>query len=174
MNNQKRLIHSLFHTPAQKETSCVVPCKLITIPQQRQHLEITLQAFADACNYVWIFGREKGVSQQWQLHQACYQVIRELYGLPANLAIRAVARVAPALKDDRKMFYPFLPYQIVFDTRTFSFKESEWAVGLTLLNGREKFHLDIGACHIKVLQGKNPSSAILFKKYKSYYLDIQV
>jgi len=164
----------IISSTLQKETSRMVPCKLITIPQQKHHLDMTLQAFADACNYVWMFGKENGVSQQWQLHQACYQVIRELYGLPANLAIRAVARVAPRLKGEKSVLSPFLPNHIIFDSRTFLLKDNEWAVGLTLLNGREKFHLDIGNCQKRVLQGKNPASAVLFKKYKSYYLDIQI
>lgn len=165
----------MIYSPLHREASLTVPCKLITIPQQRQQLDITLQAFADACNYVWMFGRENGVSQQWQLHQACYQIIRELYGLPANLAIRAVARVAPRLKEEKLMFPPFVPNHIVFDSRTFLLrKENEWSVGLTLLSGREKFHLDIGKCQKKVLEGKRSASATLFKKYKSYYLDIQV
>lgn len=158
----------------QRQTGFVVPCKLTTGPQQRHKLDTTLQAFADACNYVWTYGKENKVSQQWQLHQACYQQIRERYGLPANLAIRAVARVAPALKGDKSIFYPFPPNHVVFDSRTFILKNEEWTVGLTLLDGREKFHLDIGNCQKKVLYGKNPASAILFKKYKSYYLDIQV
>lgn len=158
----------------QRQTGCVVPCKLIAVPQQREHLDSTLQAFAEACNYVWTFGRQNNVSQQWQLHQACYQQIRELYGLPANLAIRAVAKVAPALKDQKNILQPFVPNHVVFDSRTFLLRSGEWTVGLTLLNGREKFHLDIGNCQKKVLSGKNPASAVLFKKYKSYYLDIQV
>jgi hypothetical protein len=158
----------------QRQTGCVVPCKLIAVPQQRNHLDITLQAFADACNYIWVFGKQNNMSQQWHLHQACYQDIRQLYGLPANLAIRAVARVAPILKDPKNVQYPFMPNHVVFDSRTFMLKDGEWAVGLTLLNGREKFHLDIGNCQKKVLFGKNPASATLSKKYKSYYLDIQV
>lgn len=158
----------------QRQTGCVVPCKLIAVPQQQQHLDITLRAFAEACNHVWTFGKQNNVSQQWHLHQACYQEIRELFGLPANLAIRAVARVAPALKDQKNLLYPFAANHIVFDSRTFLLKGGEWAVGLTLLKGREKFHLDIGNCQKRVLAGKQPASAILFKKYKSYYLDIQV
>lgn len=162
------------YSSRQKEIHLTVPCKLITVPQQKQHLDMTLQAFADACNYVWQFGKENNVHQQWQLHQACYQVIRESFGLPANLAIRAVARVAPKLKQEKQFFYPYLPNNIVFDSRTFLLKDREWSVGLTLLHGREKFHLDVGKCQKKVLEGKKFASATLFKKYKSYYLDIQI
>jgi putative transposase len=118
----------------QRQTGCVVPCKLTTGVQQRQHLEATLQAFADACNYVWTYGKQQKVSQQWPLHQACYQQIRERYGLPANLAIRAVARVAPSLRAEKAGFCPFQPNHIVFDSRTFMLKIDEWTVGLTLLH----------------------------------------
>jgi predicted transposase len=151
-----------------------VPCKLLIIPQQKEHLESTLQAFADACNYIWTYGTKNDISQQKKLHEACYQYVRENFNLPANLTIRAIARVAILLKDKTNRLPPFLPNQVIFDTRTFQLKDKEWAVGLTLLNGREKFHLDIGSYQKKALTGKNITSAALIKKYKSYYLDIQI
>ncbi len=160
--------------PKTLEKNIAIPCKLLIIPQQREHLESTLQAFADACNYVWLFGKENGVSQQRKLHEACYQDIRDKFGLPANLTIRALARVATLLYYDKSSLYPFVPNKIAFDSRTFMLKDKEWSIGLTLLHGREKFHLDIGNFQKKKLQGRNITSATLVKKYKSYYLDIQV
>ena len=151
-----------------------VPCKLVIIPQQKEHLDNTLQAFADACSYIWAYGKENKISQQKKLHEACYQTVREKFNLPANLTIRSIARVAILLKDGQAMLPPFQPNQVIFDTRTFQLKDKEWAVGLTLLHGREKFHLDIGSYQKKALTGKNITSAALIKKYKSYYLDIQI
>jgi predicted transposase len=151
-----------------------VPCKLVIIPQQKEHLESTLHAFADACNYIWSYGKQHGISQQKKLHEACYQHVREKFNLPANLTIRSIARVAILLKDKHNTLPPFQPNQVNFDTRTFQLKDKEWAVGLTLLNGREKFHLDIGSYQKKALTGKSITSAALIKKYKSYYLDIQI
>lgn len=151
-----------------------IPCKLVIIPQQKEHLDSTLQAFADACKHIWAYGKGHGISQQKKLHEACYQYVRETFNLPANLTIRAIARVAILLRDKNNALPPFQPNQVNFDTRTFQLKYKEWAVGLILLHGREKFHLYIGSCQKKVLAGKSITSAALIKKYKSYYLDIQV
>jgi predicted transposase len=151
-----------------------IPCKLIALTPQKDQLEATCQAFANACDYVWTFGKETGIFQQWELHQACYKHIRTHFQLPANLAIRAIARVATLLKRKETSVSPFVPNQIDFDSRTFLLKESDWSVGLTLVSGREKFHLDINPHHMKVLKGKNPVSATLKRKYKSYYLEIPI
>ncbi len=93
-------------------------CKLAVVPQQREYLESTFQAFADACNYLWEYGHRHQLFQQWGLHQACYRTIRKQFSLPANLAIRAIARVATDLKGERSV-YPFQPDSILFDSRTF-------------------------------------------------------
>jgi hypothetical protein len=146
------------------------------VPQQKEHLEITLQAFAKACDHIWLFAKENQMSQQWHLHQACYQYIRENFRLPANLAIRAIARIAPLLKEGKLVFFPFMPNVLIFDSRTFTLNRTDstnWSISITLLHGREKFHLDLGNHQIKLLKDKNVTSAVLLKKYKSYYLDIQ-
>ena len=162
-------------SPSYSNTS-VIPCRLLMVPQQREHLEITLEAFAKACNYIWIYAKHNQVNQQWNLHQACYQYIRENFRLPANLAIRAIARLAPLLKKDTASLYPFPPNLLVFDSRTFTLHKTDftnWSISVTLLHGREKFHLDLGNHQISLLKDKHITSAVLLKKYKSYYLDIQ-
>jgi putative transposase len=166
----------IFQTTHSTHTS-LVPCKLVMIPQQRQHLDNTLQAFADACNYIWEYAQQNQVSRQWHLHQACYQHIRKNFNLPANLAIRAIARVAPLLRKRKSAAYPFVPNLLVFDSRIFKlYKQGQlnWSLSITLLGGREKFELDLGAHQMKMLKDKDITSAILLKKYKSYYLDIPI
>lgn len=155
----------------------VVPCKLLMVPQQRERLEVTLEAFAKACNYIWLYAKKHQLSQQWYLHQACYQYIRENFRLPANLAIRAIARMAPLLKEGKPVVYPFMPNMVVLDSRTFTLHKtgmSNWSISVTLLEGREKFHLDLGNHQMKMLKDKNVTSSVLLKKYKSYYIDIQI
>jgi hypothetical protein len=147
------------------------------VPKQKEQLEITLQAFADACNYIWQYAKQNQVSGQWHLHQACYMHIRKHFNLPANLAIRAIARVAPLLRKEKSTAYPFLPNLLVFDSRLLKLhkqKSMNWSIGVTLLGGREKIGLDLGAHQMKMLKDREITSAILIKKYKSYYLDIPV
>ncbi len=166
----------MFHTPHYTHIS-LVPCKLVLVPQQKLQLDITLQAFADACNYIWEYAQQNQMSRQGLLHRACYQDIRKNFNLPANLAIRAIARVAPLLRKRKSTAYPFVPNLLVFDSRIFKlYKQGpiNWSLSITLLGGREKFELDLGAHQRKMLTNKEFTSAILIKKYKSYYLDVPV
>jgi putative transposase len=150
-----------------------ISCKIVVIPQQRVLLDATMNAFADASNYVYQYGRSHIIHQQWALHQACYQTVRRKFGLPANLAIRAIARAAAELGRLRYAVPVFAPNQITFDSRTFVLHEVDWSVGITLLNGREKFHMDIGTHQKNLLKNLRPASAVLVKRYKSYYLEIR-
>jgi hypothetical protein len=38
----------------------------------------------------------------------------------------------------------FKPISAIYDARTFSFREKDWTVSLTMLGGRERFALAIG------------------------------
>jgi len=149
-------------------------CRLNFVPQQREQLEATLYAFAAACNRVWTYGLEHNTSQQWLLHQGCYKDIRRTYGIPASLAIRAIARVAIHLKTRKPGAFPYAPNFIAFDSRSFILHKQDWSVGLTLLHGREKFHLDLAKRHQSILAESEPASTVLVKKYRSFYLQFSV
>lgn len=146
-------------------------CKLNIVQQQREHLEETLRAFASACDWIRTYGNEHQTSQQWLLHQGCYKTIRKLYGIPASLAIRAIARVAIDLRLRKSGTFPYLPNFIAFDSRSFMLHQQDWSVGLTLLNGRDKFHLDIAGRQQKLLEEYAPASAVLVTRYRSFYLE---
>lgn len=154
------------------ETIRTISCKLETALRQKNHIEDTLKAFADACNVVAGVGREKKERRQFTLHKLCYRVIREKFGLSANLTVRAIARVAISLK--RKPNSIFRPTSIDFDERIFAFSEKDWSAKLTLLNSREKFYLDIGKYQRNALAGKHPTSAQLVKRNREYFLNIQI
>lgn len=154
--------------------SHTLSCRLNIVSQQREQLETTLNAFADACNSVWTYGVEHNTSQQWVLHQGCYKTIRKQYGIPASLAIRVIARVAIDLKVRKPGAYPYSPNFIAFDSRSFILHKQDWSVGLTLLHGREKFHLDIARRQQCLLEEYAPASVVLIKKYRSFYLEFSM
>jgi len=151
-----------------------IPCKLVVAPHQVAAIEATLQAFADACNWVADWGREHHVSRQYDLHKGCYYTIREKFGLSANLAVRAIARVAPRLSKVKTRNSIFQPTSIDYDKVIFRFHEADWSVGLTLVGGRIRFALKIGDFQYQALRGQKPTSAVLVKKKKGYYINIQV
>jgi len=156
------------------ESIRTISCKLDVADYHALHIEATMKAFADACNYVADWGRKNRVSRQYDLHKACYAEVRSRFGLSANLAVRAIGRVAPRLRKAKTRNSSFKPTSIDYDVRIFRFHEEDWSVGLTLLDGRIRIPLKIGDYQREALAGQKPTSATLSKKRKGYYIDIQV
>lgn len=151
-----------------------ISCKFDTASHQEQHIEATLQAFANACNYIADVGREHEESAKYKLQELCYHDVRERFDLSANLTIRALGRVAPRLGSAETRDSVFRPTSADYDQRIFSFREEDWTVSLTLLKSRERFDLDVGDWQRKELAGHKPTSAVLCKKRGDYYIDIQI
>lgn len=140
--------------------------------EQSEAIDATMRAFADACNFVADMGRKEQVSRQFALHKLCYKAIRDRFGLSANLAVRAIARVAPRLAKPKTRHSVFQPTSVDYDCRIFAFRERDWMVSLTLLGGRYRFLLDIGDYQREALRGKTPTAAVLCKKGSVYYINI--
>src|SRR5881398_285994 len=138
-----------------------VVCKLAPTPEQRVEIDATLIAFARACDLAADTAREIGSTNKVKVQQAGYRAIREQFGLPANLAIRAIARACAALKVPAKMHSRFEPSSIDFDARVFAFQEWNWTFGLTLLSGRIKMATVLGDRQKSLLKGRKPTSATL-------------
>ena len=149
-----------------------VKCKLIV--HCPDGIEATMKAFADACNWVADYGRINKVWRQFELHRLCYKEIRQRFGLSANLAVRAIARVSPRLMKEKTRNSIFRPTSVDYDLRIFSFKEKDWLVSLTLVDGRHRFLLDIGEYQRQALSGKSPTCATLCKQGRNYFINIVV
>ena len=91
-------------------------------------------AFADACNFIADVARREHTTNKVKLQHVCYTDVRARFGLSANLAIRAIARVCAALKVKSKAHSTFEPTSIDYDQRIFSFREWDWTFSLTLLH----------------------------------------
>lgn len=115
-----------------------IACKLAPSSAQRAELDATLVAFADACNFIADVARQMHSSNKVKVQHACYAEVRTRFGLSANLAIRAIARVCAALKVPSKAHSTFQPTSIDYDQRICSFREWDWTFSLTLLHSRER------------------------------------
>ena len=151
-----------------------ISCKLRASDDQATQIEDTMQAFADACNFVADYGRTHRISRKYALQKACYTEVRSRFGLSANLAVRAIARAASCLRHAKTRNARFTPTSIDYDARIFRFIEKDWSASLTLLDGREKLSLKVGEFQRDALSGHDPASAVLVKKRKGYYLNIQI
>ena len=154
-----------------------VACKLVLTPEIAPEIDATLLAFSQACDYI-----NQSVPQQitsrLRIHHLAYQSVRQLFGLSANLACRAIARVAANRKTALQKgtaVESFAPTSADYDARIFTFFEQQSAVTITLINGRKKFQLLIGDYQRSLLKGQKPTSAQLVKRKDStYYINIQV
>ena len=107
-----------------------------------------------------------------------YHELRVLFGLSANLAVRACARVGANRKTAKQKDKPvkeFKPTSVDYDARIFAFREKDWTASLTLINGREHVKLDVGNYQRGKLKGRKPTSAQLCKhRDGNYYIHIQL
>jgi putative transposase len=154
-----------------------VSCKLKASQSQAAKLDATMEAFGQALNWVNQNTPEKIVNAV-KLQSLCYYEIRARFGLSSNLAQQVCRRVAGARKVARQRNRPVKEFKrrfVTYDARIFSFREKDWTVSLTTVEGRERFELAIGNYQRGMLAGSNPKSATLVqRKDGSYYIQICV
>ena len=152
-------------------------CKLNPSQKQAEEIESVLTAFANACNYANQKVKPQ-ITSKTTIQNMVYNEIRALFGLSANLAVRACARVGANRKTAKLKHKPvktFKPTSVDYDARIFSFREKDWTVSLTLLNGREHIKIDAGNYQRGKLKGRKPTSARLCKhRDGNYYIHIQI
>jgi IS605 OrfB family transposase len=146
------------------DTVRTIICKLAPTAEQCLDVDATLDAFASACNRIAEIARAIGSTNKVKVQAVCYREIRETFGLSANLAIRAIARVCAALKVPEKADSGFAPTSVDYDARIFSFRERDWTFSLTLLSGRVKLASVLGERQRAMLKGRTPTSATLVKR----------
>ena len=170
--------------------------KLNTPPEQRKLLRETQLAYRDALNYVseWSFANGK-TSNQDKLQQACYDAIRERFGLPAQMACNILRMVGSTYKGlwtkvkqnaaarkagftkkrykglDKapKFVSPVITYNI---GRDYSFK-TENRVSVNTLNGRAIVGYEGYSKHVELIHhGSKIGAAKLWydKPRKQFYL----
>ena len=152
-------------------------CKLQPTLEQVALIEATLKAFADACNYTNQFVKPS-ITSSVSIQNLVYPVLREQFGLSANLAVRACARVGANRKTAKvkdKPIKSFQPTSADYDARIFAFREKDWTVSMTLVGGREHVELKVGNYQRGKLAGAKPTSAQLCKhRDGQYYIHIQI
>jgi transposase, IS605 OrfB family, central region len=148
-----------------------VPCKLKVSQSQAAKLDATLEAFGQALNWVNQNTPEK-VANAVKLQSLCYREIRARFGLSSNLAQQVCRRLAGARKVAQQKNRPVKAFKrgfATYDARIFSFREKDWTVSLTTVEGRERFELAIGRYQRERLAGSNPKSATLVKRKDGSY-----
>jgi putative transposase len=158
------------------EQVLTVSCKIEATSEQVIQIDETLQAFADACEYV---NRTvpANLTNELAMQSLIYHDVRARFGLSSQMTIHAIRRVCGNRKTAKQKGKPvkkFSPTSATYDVRTFSFREKDWTVSLTMVGKRQRFKLVIGNYQRHLLQGLTPKTATLVKRNDgSYYCNIQ-
>jgi IS605 OrfB family transposase len=151
-----------------------VTCKLRVNPESAAALEQTIGLFNAVCNRLSETAWETKTFRAYPLQEKAYHALRVETGLPAQLMIRAIAKVADSYKTDRSIQHLFGPRgAVVYDARCFRMHGVS-AASLTTVHGRFRFSLAHGGKQREqLLAGKIGEADLLFRD-GSYYLAISV
>ena len=128
--------------------------KMLPTSEQVPLLLETIRQFNVACNWISQVAFEQKTFRQVPLHAACYHEVRARFGLPAQLAVRAIGKVLESYRRDKSIQHVFGEYSAaVYDERVFRIEGVTYA-RLTLLSGRQRIRLDCGAYQRKHLAGR--------------------
>ena len=91
----------------------VIQIKLLPTPEQAGALEETMRRFNAACNWVAERAFERQLANRYALHKLYYYEVREIFDLPADIAILTFAQVAANYKRDKSKQVSFRPLAAV-------------------------------------------------------------
>jgi len=115
-------------------------------PSQEQHTFLlqTMERFNEACNYLSELAFSHYTAGQVKLQHLAYRYLREHYGLSAQMAVRAIGKVAEPYRRNKSKLVAFKPHSaMVFDQRILSFKGLD-KVSILTLKGRQVIPIRIG------------------------------
>jgi IS605 OrfB family transposase len=140
-------------------------------------LSETVEKYASACDAILAVAVREKTSNKVKLQHLVYHEVRKRFGLSANLAVRAIARVAWAIKAAKrkgKAVKKFRPTSIDYDERIFAYRENEETVSLTTTRGRIHVPLALGQYQRDALRGKRPTAAKVVRRNREWYVHIVI
>jgi putative transposase len=138
--------------------------KLVPNPAQAAALLETLHAVNTACNYAGEIAFKTKTSNKFELQKLVYGPLRVDYGLPAQLAIRAISKTVEAYKRDKSIQPAFKPEgAIAYDPRVMAFK-SLTTVSLLTLQGRIRVPFRVGAYQAARMEAIQGQADLIYRK----------
>ena len=150
-----------------------VKCKLEPSQETTAILHESRKRFADCCNDILSISKQHKTTNKVKLQHLCYYQLKDKYHLPANLVIRAIARVAESAKGKKPPKH-FKPTSIAYDQRTFCFIEVKEEISISTHAGRKHVKLRLGNFQRGLLKGQKPKAATLSynRNKKVFYINI--
>ena len=145
--------------------------KLLPNEEQASDLLATLQRANAACDYAAAVAWNERVFGQFALHKIIYRDIKSRFGLSAQMAVRAIAKVADAYKLDRRTQRTFRPRgAISYDERILSFKPGD-NISIWTLNGRQAISFICGDYQRRFLPHRKGEVDLLYV-HGVFYLSV--
>ena len=122
----------------------IVKVKLLPTLRQKNSLVKTIGVFNEACNYISEIAWKEKTFGQVKLHHLCYRVVRDKFGLSAQMTVRAIGKVKESYRIEKKNQHIFKKYSaLVYDQRILSFRGLD-TVSILSLDGRFKIPIVFG------------------------------
>ena len=147
--------------------------KIIAQLQLRPNLEQAASLLATteranaACDFISAMAWKTGTFGKFALQKAVYLELKARFGLSAQMAIRAIAKVADAYKLDRKTQRTFRPHgSIAYDDRILSYQPVRRTVSIWTLS----VPFVAGERHLALLPFRQGESDLVYRDGKWYLL----
>lgn len=145
--------------------------KLVPTDEQSRALRETMARANAACDFVSSWAWDHRTFGQWSLHGTCYYPIRERFGLSAQVAVRAISKVADAYKLDHKSRRSFRPTgAIAYDERILRWKLREGVVSIWTVDGRQTVPFVCGERQRELLGTQQGETYLAFRDGAFYLL----
>lgn len=120
-------------------------------------------------------GFEGKLFRQVNLHHACYHSLRERFGLPAQMAVRSIAKSVAVFARDRRKAPVFRPGGAVgYDARMVTHRPVKKAVSLLTLNGRVELPYAVGSHQAALVAEGHWGEAKLVRRGTAFYLLVAI
>jgi IS605 OrfB family transposase len=147
-----------------------VKCKLIPDASTAEKLSRTVEQFANACNYALQVARQENAWNKFALQRLVYRELRERFGLSANLAVRAIARVG---KRKGHKAGGFKATSVDYDQRILSVNVDTETVSLSTVDGRARVPMRIAGYQRHLLRtAKSIQGGTLVRGRDSWYVHL--
>lgn len=147
--------------------------KLDLTEEQSASLLRTMEQFNAACDQIAQVAFANKVANKFALQKLVYYKVREQFQLSAQMAVRAIAKVAEAYKRDRRIKPSFRPRgAMIYDQRILSRKGSDH-VSLLTLSGRIVVPFRSGISQA-ILLSRPWAQADLLYRNGAFYLSVSV
>jgi putative transposase len=145
--------------------------KLLADDAQRAALIETIERVNLACEFVSEIAWQAQEFRRYSIQVLAYRALREEFGLPSQIAVRCIAKVADAYKLDKKTKRTFLRHgSIAYDRRILAWNLDAATVSIRSLHARLSIRFAAGGRQEFVLpMGHGRESGLIFQ-HGNFYL----